>query len=126
MEKEGAVFMPMMLSESARVQRGRLRFRAVVAALVAMALTGSTGLATDKASQERDGSRYPQNENQERDNGREPYAIGLWGDLPYSDLQARVGVPNLIADMNRNRLAFSVHDGDLKTGNGAPTCNDAM
>jgi hypothetical protein len=28
------------------------------------------------------------------------YAIGLWGDLPYSDLQAQVGVPNLIADMN--------------------------
>ena len=29
------------------------------------------------------------------------YAVGLWGDLPYSTLQATVGVPNLIADMNR-------------------------
>jgi hypothetical protein len=28
------------------------------------------------------------------------HAIGLWGDLPYSDLQATVGVPNLIADNN--------------------------
>ena len=32
------------------------------------------------------------------------YAFGLWGDLPYttptSDIQATVGVPNLIADMN--------------------------
>jgi hypothetical protein len=34
------------------------------------------------------------------------YAIGLWGDLPYSDLQASVGVPNLIADMNTQDLAW--------------------
>ena len=41
---------------------------------------------------------------QDRDEhgGRDaPYAIGLWGDLPYSDTQAQTGVPNLIADMNR-------------------------
>ena len=60
------------------------------------------------------------------------YDIGLWGDLPYSDLQAQVGVPNLIADMNKQRLAFTVHDGDLKAGNGTPgsatptTCSDAL
>lgn len=48
------------------------------------------------------------------------YAIGLWGDLPYSDTQALVGVPNLIADMNAQKLAFTVHDGDLKAGNGTP------
>jgi len=42
------------------------------------------------------------------------YAIGLWGDLPYSDQQALVGVPDLIADMNRQPLAFTVHDGDLR------------
>jgi hypothetical protein len=59
------------------------------------------------------------------------YAIGLWGDLPYSDVHAKVGVPNLIADMNGAQLAFSVHDGDLKAGNGTPgsttptTCSDA-
>jgi hypothetical protein len=34
------------------------------------------------------------------------YDIGLWGDLPYSDTQANVGVPNLIADMNSQKLAF--------------------
>ena len=60
------------------------------------------------------------------------YAIGLWGDLPYSDLQAQVGVPNLIADMNAQNLEFTVHDGDLKAGNGTPgsttptTCTDAL
>ncbi|WP_315721974.1 MULTISPECIES: hypothetical protein [unclassified Bradyrhizobium] len=44
------------------------------------------------------------------------YTIGLWGDLPYSTLQATVGVPNLIADMNAHRLKFTAHDGDLKQG----------
>ena len=55
----------------------------------------------------------------------ESYAIGLWGDLPYSPLQATVGVPNLIADMNGNRLRFTVHDGDLKAGSGSP-CDDNL
>ena len=45
------------------------------------------------------------------------YQIGLWGDLPYNDVQATTGVPNLIADMNSQDLAFTVHDGDLKAGN---------
>jgi hypothetical protein len=45
------------------------------------------------------------------------YAIGLWGDMPYSDVQAQTGVPNLVADMNSQELAFTVHDGDLKAGN---------
>ncbi len=70
----------------------------------------------------------------DRDRGGESraYAIGLWGDLPYSDLQAQVGVPNLIADMNEQKLAFTVHDGDLKAGNATPgsvtptTCSDAL
>jgi len=74
---------------------------------------------------------------EDRDDGkddgqRERYAIGLWGDLPYSDVQALTGVPNLIADMNRQDLKFTVHDGDLKGGNGTPgsvtptTCVDAL
>ena len=54
------------------------------------------------------------------------YAIGLWDDLPYSEQQATIGVPNLIDDMNRQHLAFSVHDGDLKQGNGVPTCSGAL
>jgi hypothetical protein len=60
------------------------------------------------------------------------YAIGLWGDLPYSDVQATTGVPNLIADMNNSKLEFTVHDGDFKAGNGTPgsvtptICSDAL
>ena len=52
------------------------------------------------------------------------YAIGLWGDVPYSDVQATVGVPNMIADMNSQKLAFTVNDGDLKQGSGP--CDDAL
>ena len=68
----------------------------------------------------------------DNDDGGERYAIGLWGDLPYSDVQAQIGVPNLIADMNRQDLQFTVHDGDLKGGNGTPgsvtptTCVDEL
>ena len=53
------------------------------------------------------------------------YAIGLWGDVPYSDIQ-EIGVVNLIKDMNNQRLAFTVHDGDLKQGNGLPVCDNAL
>src|ERR671933_154822 len=60
------------------------------------------------------------------------YTIGLWGDFPYSDLQATTGVPNLIADMNASDIAFSIDDGDLKAGSGTPgsttpsTCSNEM
>ncbi len=59
------------------------------------------------------------------DNGRQPYAIGLWGDLPYSVEQETVGLPNLIADMNSQNLMFTVHDGDLKQGSNSP-CDNAL
>jgi hypothetical protein len=75
-----------------------------------MVMLAATAAANDG---HRDGGR-------DDDDEREGYAIGLWGDLPYSDLQAQVGVPNLIADMNRQELRFTVHDGDLKGGNGTP------
>jgi len=67
-----------------------------------------------------------------RNNKTFEYSIGLWGDLPYSDMQAMTGVPNLIADMNNSDIEFSVHDGDLKAGNGTPgsttppTCIDVL
>ena len=51
------------------------------------------------------------------------YAIGLWGDLPYSSAQA-AGVTHLIDDMNSQHLAFTVHDGDLKSG--GSECTDSV
>jgi hypothetical protein len=56
------------------------------------------------------------------DDDRRSYAVGLWGDVPYSDAQRTSGVPNLLADMNRHRLAFTVHDGDIKAG--GTRCDD--
>ena len=58
------------------------------------------------------------------DDEREPYAIGLWGDMPYSTVQA-AAIPALIADMNSQRLAFTVNDGDLKAGSNS-LCDDAL
>jgi len=72
------------------------------------------------------------NQGDNNDQGLATYSIGLWGDLPYSDVQATVGVPNMIADMNQQDLAFTAHDGDLKAGNGTPgsitptICSDAL
>ena len=93
---------------------------ALTAALVATIATGMSA-----------GQRGDRENDDEQEDGR-TYAIGLWGDMPYSDTQALTGVPNLIADMNKGHLAFTVHDGDLKGGNGTPgsvtptICSDAL
>ena len=97
-------------------------FRILAMLTTALLVLGT--FTTVRAFQDRD-------ENGRGDDG-ERFAIGLWGDLPYSDVQAQVGVPNLIADMNKQELAFTVHDGDLKAGNGTPgsvtptICSDAL
>ena len=81
----------------------------VLAAAVAAAVT--TGLALGG--------------NGQSNNKTFEYAIGLWGDLPYSAVQETVGLPNLLADMNASDIQFSVHDGDLKAGSNSP-CDDAL
>ena len=109
--------------EPGTAQRAMQRLLQAVAVLIVAAI--STGLAADGGFDGRDDDR-------DDHEGRGEYAIGLWGDLTYSDLQATVGVPNLIADMNRHQLEFTVQDGDLKAGNGTPgsvtptTCSDAL
>jgi hypothetical protein len=60
------------------------------------------------------------------------YAIGLWGDLPYSTEQENTGIPNLLADLNAAQIQFTVNDGDWKAGNGttanppSSNCDDAL
>jgi len=101
-------------------RRSFLRWLTVAATALAT-VTVTTSVAAGSGHDERND-----------DHERGAYAIGLWGDLPYSDLQATVGVPNLIADMNRQDLEFTVHDGDLKAGSGVAgtttpsTCSDAL
>src|SRR5262245_4681653 len=82
----------------------------LLAALVAGAVTAGCAVGSNRG----DGN----------DQGDDTYAIGLWGDLPYNDAQATIGMPNLIADMNAQDLAFTAHDGDLKAG--STPCNDAV
>ena len=96
-----------------------------------MELSGNSGRIS-AAQPHRASNRKGRHHDDEGHEGRGAYAIGLWGDLPYSDLQATTGVPNLIADMNKQDLEFTVHDGDLKAGNGTSgsstptTCSDAL
>lgn len=52
------------------------------------------------------------------------YTVGLFGDVPYG-AAGRVEYPRLIADMNGTRLAFSIFDGDLKSG-GDGACTDTL
>ena len=87
----------------------------MIAAVIAAAVTA--GLAS--------GGKLSLKDEGDSNHKNVQYAIGLWGDLPYSTTQAATGVPNLIADMNQQDLAFTAHDGDLKQGSGSP-CDDAL
>jgi hypothetical protein len=51
----------------------------------------------------------------------EPVVFGLFGDTPYNRWE-RDSLPDLIAEMDRENLAFVVHDGDIK--NGSSVCSD--
>jgi len=82
----------------------RSRTRKLLALMLALPMLSMAALAPALAHDDFD------------DDDDSSYTIGLWGDLPYSTLQATVGVPNLIADMNAHRLKFTAHDGDLKQG----------
>jgi hypothetical protein len=87
---------------------------AVRALMVLMFLLAPLGAATAGHDDDRDD-----------DDERGGYAIGLWGDLPYSSAQSTIGMPNLIADMNAQRLKFSVHNGDLKAGSNS-LCDEQL
>jgi hypothetical protein len=50
------------------------------------------------------------------------YDFALIGDVPYNEPQATNYFPNMIAELNSARLAFVVHDGDIKAG--AAPCTD--
>jgi hypothetical protein len=91
--------------------RGNFRLRA--AGLAAIALGAGLAFGPSRAGMFDD------------DRESEPYAIGLWGDLPYSTEQETTGLPNLFADMNKAKLKFTVHDGDLKQGSGS-ACDNAL
>jgi hypothetical protein len=51
----------------------------------------------------------------------EPLAFGLFGDTPYNHWE-REHLPDLLAAMDGENLAFVIHDGDIKSGDSA--CSD--
>ena len=53
-----------------------------------------------------------------------PFDFALIGDVPYDEMQRTNLFPNLIADLNRARPAFIVHNGDIKSG--ATPCTDDL
>lgn len=53
----------------------------------------------------------------------EPLAFGLFGDTPYNHWE-REHLPDLIAEMDGENLAFVVHDGDIKSG--SEVCSDEL
>jgi hypothetical protein len=53
----------------------------------------------------------------------QPFSFGLFGDTPYSAWE-RAQLPEMLATMGRERLAFAVHVGDIK--NGSSVCSDEV
>jgi hypothetical protein len=93
------------------VRRKKVAFVTVVVAVAASAIlaTSTSGLAST-APGGREGDQPG------RWDGRgSAYEVGLFGDMPYGDY-GRAKYPNVIDDMNRTNLAFSVFDGDSKNG----------
>jgi hypothetical protein len=52
------------------------------------------------------------------------FEFALIGDVPYSEFDATNSFPRMIAEINQARLAFVVHDGDIKAG--ATPCTDEI
>jgi hypothetical protein len=52
------------------------------------------------------------------------FDFALIGDVPYTDDQVTNFFPRMIGALNRERLAFVVHDGDIKAG--ATPCTDEL
>ena len=69
-------------------------------------------------------ARYAAIASDDDERGEAGYTIGLFGDMPYNAL-GRAQYPNLLADINRSHVAFSVFDGDLKAGGDGP-CSDSL
>lgn len=55
----------------------------------------------------------------------EKYTVALFGDMPYNAL-GKTQYPNLIAAINDAHVAFSVFDGDLKSGGDGPCTDDNL
>jgi hypothetical protein len=93
----------------------------VLPAVVAVIAATTIGLATPRA-QNGQGQQGQGQQGQGQDT--DSYTVGLFGDMPYNVL-GRSQYPDLLADINRAHVAFSVFDGDLKAGGDGP-CDNSL
>ena len=56
--------------------------------------------------------------------GSQPIPFALIGDVPYTEHDEKIGFPNMIDEINRSDVAFTVHDGDIK--NGGTPCSEPV
>ena len=52
------------------------------------------------------------------------FSFALWGDTPYTDVEKTTAIPALIRDINNSEVAFTVFDGDIKSG--SSRCDDVV
>jgi hypothetical protein len=65
------------------------------------------------------------NDDDDRDeHGHRKFSFALWGDTPYLDVEKTTKIPALIQDINDSRVAFTVFDGDIKSG--SSRCDDVV
>lgn len=84
--------------------------------LIALSLAGTVAGAAHA------GGDHDHRSQDHRHNESQKYTIALFGDMPYNAI-GKEQYPNLIADVNAAHVAFSVFDGDLKSG-GDGACTD--
>ncbi len=109
-----------MKNQFQRLTQVHMRRKVAVLALTLPLLAATATVATATEREREHGREHGREQEQSSDS----YAIGLWGDLPYS-IEQEAAVTKLIADMNAQKLAFTVHDGDLKAGSNSP-CDAAL
>jgi hypothetical protein len=95
---------------SKKLSRRALTLATLAAAILAVGVTAALA-DNGNGKQDRQG-----------DNAR--YTIGLFGDAPYN-AQGKLDYPYLLQDINASDVAFSVFDGDLKSG-GDGGCVDSL
>jgi hypothetical protein len=66
--------------------------------------------------------RWEDRDDRDDDEGHRKFAFALWGDAPYVDADKTVNIPALIQDINEAKVAFTVFDGDIKSG--SSRCDD--
>ncbi|MDO8252439.1 MAG: hypothetical protein Q7T78_22350 [Rhodoferax sp.] len=52
----------------------------------------------------------------------QPFAFGLWGDMPYKKAGDDARLPAVLQSINQSDIAFSLYDGDIKDG--SSKCTD--